>query len=400
MKKSLFYCLICYYKIEFLFTRLFTCKEENSILLVRTDNIGDFLLFLDSAREYRKHFLQKIILLCNHSCVELARKTPYFDEVISLPFDRNEFWLNPLYRIRMFSKLCRRKFNKIINSCYSREFFVQDITIKNLNAIEKIAFQGSYSNTISKLRGFNFDYVKCNSVSLQLKQRGDRVYSKLIETDKKVKMELNRNAEFIRNTINENFVSSIAELPFELNKMEVLPPRYVIMFIGASSIGRIWSVDKWATLIDSIDENIIVCGSEKDKSIWQKIEKKIHKNCLNMLGKTTLSELCSIIKYSHYIVTNDTSAGHIAPMVKTPSVVILPGNYWGRFHPYSPERIDERDYRILPKIVFHKMSCYGCHNICKQVKDKITTWPCVGNVEVDDVLRRIDDINREYNHIK
>ena len=56
--------------------------RKDSVLLLRCDSLGDFVLWLDSAKEYRTLYKnKKIILVVNQSWVSLANRLGYWDEV-------------------------------------------------------------------------------------------------------------------------------------------------------------------------------------------------------------------------------------------------------------------------------------------------------------------------------
>jgi ADP-heptose:LPS heptosyltransferase len=360
------------------------------------DNIGDFILWLDSAKEYRKHYSEKLVLLCNRSCFEIAKNLPYFDEII--PVNTKKLFSNPLYRIKLFFKLSKRKFQRAINPVYSREYFSQDVTIRNIKAFEKIGFDGNYTNTSSVLKGAELDSKKIESKNKKLKSKANKFYSRLILAQPEITMELNRNSEFIRGLFHNEFQSQIPILPFEIPKYKDLPKEdYVVIFLGASSLNRVWEREKYAFIINSLKEDVIICGGKGEEYIFQEIEGDVDKDkkILNLIGQTSMLELISLISNAKYLISNDTSASHISPLVKIPSIVILPGNYYGRFHPYTPEIISEEDRNYIPKVANCFMSCYNCFNICIHSNDKSKTWLCVSNIRVEQVLEKIDEIKKE-----
>ena len=62
------------------------------VLLVRQDAIGDFIIWLDTAKEFRQLFpakKYKIILIGNASWCGLADEFPYWDQV--LPINSKKF---------------------------------------------------------------------------------------------------------------------------------------------------------------------------------------------------------------------------------------------------------------------------------------------------------------------
>lgn len=395
MKNLILYIFLLYYKIEFFLLRLISYRKENSVLIVKIDNIGDFILWLDSAKEYKQNLKDKIVLLCNLSCYEIAKTLPYFDEVI--PIRTKKLFFNPIYRLKFFCLLNKRKFQKVINPTFSRDYFSQDITIRNLRAFEKIGFDGNYTNTTSVLKGMGF-INKVESKTNILRLKANKFYSRLIPAKEGIVMELNRNSEFIRGVFNNNFLSSLPSLPLNISPLSKLDNKdYVVLFIGASSLNRVWEREKYAFIINKLNENIVVCGGKGEESVFQEIEKYLDKDkeIINLIGQTSLLELFSLISNAKYLISNDTSASHIAPLGRTPSIVILPGNYYGRFHPYSPEILTEEDKKYIPKVANYFMTCYNCFNICKYTNDKSMTWPCISNIIVENVMERIKEIEKD-----
>ncbi|MBP1646054.1 MAG: glycosyl transferase family 9 [Bacteroidetes bacterium] len=124
MKILFLQIILLYYRIEFVLLKIIPFANEKSILLTRLDNIGDFILWLDSAKEYKKHCKCKIVLLCNNSCYEIAKVLPYFDDLI--PVNTKKLIFNLLYRIKIFYPICKRKFQKIINPTFLRDYFFQE----------------------------------------------------------------------------------------------------------------------------------------------------------------------------------------------------------------------------------------------------------------------------------
>ena len=241
-------------------------------------------------------------------------------------------------------------------------------------------------------------------ISYKLKLKGDKFYDKLIEVSSDNLMEKTRNAEFCRQCFNPNFKSYISKIYFELpalNSFSSLTSKdYILIFIGASTPRKLWRKQNYVDLIKAIKGNyIVVSGGKGEGKIWNEIKKEFPCECINhvidLIGKTSLMELFSLIKHAKYIITNDTSASHITVLTRTPSICLLGGGHYGRFQPYEIEKISEEDKKILPKVVNYEMDCYGCNAICKYIKDKETTWPCIENITVEQVLEKIKEIEND-----
>lgn len=403
MNSFLIYILLFYYYIEFLFSRLIPFKKEDSILIVKLDAIGDLVIWLDVADEIRRvNNDKKIVLICNKACLPIVNNLPFFDEIISI--DKHKLLFNIVYRISLIKKIVSRKFEKVINPVFARDYFSQDIIIRLLRAKEKIGSQGQYLNTESILAKIISNETIRKKQSNKLKHKADKYYTQLAIVNPLIIMEKTRNADFCRQFISKTFLSNIPKVPFQiplLNEFCNLKAKeYIVLFTGAGTQRRFWPQENYMALLNNLKEDtIVLSGGKGEDKMWKGIDNKdsieYMKNVYNLIGKTSMLELFSLISNAKYIITTDTSASHITVITRTPSICLLGGNDKNRFQPYEVENISEEDKKILPKVVNHKMDCYGCNAICKYINDKETTWPCIENITVKQVLEKIKEIEND-----
>ena len=120
-------------------------NHEFSVLLVRLDSIGDFFVWLDQAKEYRKIYPgKKIMLVGNKSWAGIAGKLPYFDAVI--PVDVEAYVKNPVYRLKKNLEIGRYAFETVINPMFSRSFLISDAIVRVTKSKQKIGFNGNLSS--------------------------------------------------------------------------------------------------------------------------------------------------------------------------------------------------------------------------------------------------------------
>ena len=374
--------------------RIFFRKKtlSDTILVIKVDAIGDSVIWLDAAKEYKKHFSQqKLVLLYNKAWQDIALQLPYFDEWIA--FDAKRFMHQPLYRFRLLKQLNQYHYQKVLNPTYSRNFFLQDWIVRNVYAEEKWGMVGDYqntNNTIAKLTR-NFQYYQ-----RKLKAIGDKWYTVLKPSEEGIKMELTRNAEFIRAYLDKDFCSRLPMFPFEIRKTDKVKfEKYVVFCLGASTPRKMWSVENFAEVAKNyINEyGIVVCGGVNEQMLCEQFiacglpQEKV----VNLCGKTNLLELISVIKYADFTLSNDTAASHITVAVRTPSVCLLGGGHFGRFQPYQVEEMQAGDSTILPKVVSMPMDCFNCNWICRHpLKDG--KWQCICNIDKNKVIAAIDSI--------
>jgi ADP-heptose:LPS heptosyltransferase len=121
--------------------------------------------------------------------------------------------------------------------------------------------------------------------------------------------------------------------------MELPAEPYLIFFPGASAGSKRWPPSYFAALADLLQPSgtrIILAGAQSDKEFAQTIiaGSRFPETILNLTGKTSLPQLLYLIKHARLLVSNDTSAAHMAAMFQTPLVALCNGNKFGRFFPY------------------------------------------------------------------
>ncbi len=199
-------------------------KHVQSVLLIRLDAIGDFILWLDSAQYFRKVYPdKKIILLGNKTWTDLAKKLPYWDEVWAL--DRQKFNRNPLYRLDFLRKVRKAGFEVVIQPTYSREFLYGDAIVRISGARKRVGSIGD-----------------CSNIRPLEKKISDQFYTRLIPATPHPLMELKRNAEFMCG-LDISMEAGLPDLSLAIkgvkNPLDDVSDYYVL-FPGASWSGRQW----------------------------------------------------------------------------------------------------------------------------------------------------------------
>jgi ADP-heptose:LPS heptosyltransferase len=372
---------------------------SNAILIIRLDAIGDCILWLDQAKEYRKSFPDhKLVLLHNKAWSEIAERLPWFDECI--PFDREKIGDVKYYR-SLIKKINNYSYEKVFSPVFSRDFVTVDWIVHNVNAKHKIGYKGDYQNNYW-IENYNL-YVRKHKGKWDFKAIADSWYTSLVPNDSNCVMELQRNAHFIRQTINPNFQSQLPVFPFETPKPNYITQSdYVVLFLGASTIHRTWPITSFVTIADAIpNDTILLCGSSDDRQLTSEFVDNYQgdKNVIDICGKTTLIELINIIANAAIVITNETSASHIAVATRTPSICLLGGGHYGRFQPYQVDSLSDDDKKALPVVVTCKNhSCFGCNWKCKYpfVNDR---WRCIAEISPEDVIAALVS-HRSYDGLR
>lgn len=352
----------------------------NRILIVRPDAIGDFVIFSAVLNEYGKLFKDsKIDLLCHPKVKELVQPIPFINKIICINtqvlFGRRYF----VYTLLSLIKIMRFKYEKVIYPAYSRTGN-DDLLIKFIRAKEKIAFDGNNTNDPKNERISRNKY-----------------FSKIIESDKKERLEIERNAEFlIKLGINIDINKIKTKIWFSDNdemkykklkeKYKLEQNKYICTFPGAGVPTKYWENGKWAELINKMIDKyhtnkIVILGYTNDIVVINGILDLLHiqnkEKIINLYNKTSLRVLAKVIQNSNLLVGMDTAAIHIAAALNTPNVCLIGGKHFGRFYPYGDLNKN--------KIVYKKMNCFGCNR--RWCKYEIVK--CIKDIEVKDVWNEI-----------
>jgi ADP-heptose:LPS heptosyltransferase len=351
--------------------------SPKTLLIIRTDAIGDFMLWLDAAKEFRTLYPcpdYRITLLANRRWSDLARAMPHWDDVWDL--DPKRFLRNPIYRLKMLKKTCAAGFETIIYPMHSREFFLGDAIVKVSGAKEKIGSSGDCFN----LRPYQ-------------KHISDRYYTRLIPVSGYSLMELKRNAEFMRGFTCNDFKGRLPEFIPEGIDFHPLPRDFYVLFPGAGWEKRMWQVENFAHLSQRIYRykgwTGVICGGPQEEKIGHKLKSISTAPLVDLTGKTSIGQLTFIIKKAKFLVGNETSAVHIAAALGTPCVCILGGGHFGRFMPYDLEVPSDRP---LPKSVTHHMDCFGCNWICRYNTPRKVPVPCIARISLEQVWEEVSKI--------
>ena len=307
----------------------------NTLLIVRLDEIGDYILFRNFLSVLRESELFRdfqITLLGNSFVSNLAEQ--YDSEHINnfIWIDKKRFLKDYFYRIRLMIKIRKMGFETVLIPTFSRRFLCEDAVAKVVAA----------PNTIAPVSDGR------HQKQCELNKAG-HFYSRIVPVSESSPFEFYRNRAFFSTLLNHpvSFQRPVLAVPGEIKKND----RYAVLFPGAGEAFRQWSSDAFARIAQYLHTryglDVVVSGGAGDKVLAERIAAESSVPVRNMTGKTSISELVELIAGATLIVTNDTGAVHIAAAVQVPTVCISNANHFGRFVPY-PTEITDRLRCVFP----------------------------------------------------
>lgn len=259
---------------------MFEGNSKKKILLIRTSSLGDLVHSIPSIHAIKKSFDCEISFLTNREYGEFVRCFNDVDRVLT--FNRKQFTRG---LIEIFYELRKERYDLVID----------------LQGLLKSAIIASFARSPRKI-GPSYH----------------REFSHLFYDEIFGVKDMNRHAV-------ERTFDVIKHLGIDFEKKEFpinLPPHGFeipnegknIAIIGdARWKSKLWPYDYFGRLSSMLIKegfNVYLLGSSDD---WKKgIQKFVDERTINLIGKTTIVELCSILKDMNLVISNDSGPMHIA----------------------------------------------------------------------------------------
>ena len=313
-----------------------------TILLIRLDSIGDYILFrnfIKFLKENNKFHGYTFTLCGNRVWEDLAKNldSNWISEFIWL--DRDKFLKNIFYKISFLKIIYSKGFDTVLNFTYSRELLFGDQIVKSSRSTNRIGFSSSPEK------------------EKRTKIFSNRFYTDLIQSTEDNIFEFYRNKELVEKLIEkEIFISKpsidVSKFKFSFNYKTPI----IVVFPGAKDFKRRWNAVSFSEVCKHLIYNykfkIILAGSKDDIELGNQINNLCGSSEIeNLCGSTSLLELAKLISVADLLISNETSAVHFAAAVSTPFICISNGNHFGRFNPYPKEIFNYGRYIYPPEIM-------------------------------------------------
>ncbi len=360
--------------------RLFASRAPQAnrkrVLVLRVDAVGDFVLWLDAAKELRRIYppeMFEIVLAVNKNAEGLARPLPYWDKIIGL--DMHPFFWNISYRWSLLRQIKSLGFDIALNPHMSHIMFGADSLIRSSGARERIGCA-------------LYDELN-DPFFLKIKQALIKPwYTKLIPIEHRPPMmELQLNAKFLRGLGIEDMKPAMPRLIIEdQGKLQDLKKDYFVIVPQAGWDGKAWPLVHFKDIARRVGQ---MTGWQP---VWLGVKDGIElgptaPGALDLIGKTSVMQYAGVIAGSKCVIANDSSAVHMAAALKVTSFCIAGGGHWGRFIPY-PSEIESP---FKPRVIHMDMPCYGCRWTCIYPREQGTPYKCIADISMDLVWKDIEN---------
>lgn len=350
---------------------VFRRKKKNTpgrIMVIRTDRIGDFVLFMPALKWLRKKYCDSYLVLVVQDIVSgLAETTPCCDAVID--FNESKYKRNLIYKFDFLFRLFRCNIDLCLCPAYSRYRMTDEMALWS-GAVEKIAWD-----------------TKLPNMSVSELNRGNCMYSRLLSSSLGTWVhEVERNREWLEllkipaadylfsfMVPNKNIpcFTGIDEFFMRKIRIAIVP--------GAGAEYRKWGNSNFVILMRRLlqirsDIGFVIIGNEDDRfAVAEMGIGDLKSNYVDLCGRILLQDLAKVYAVCHLVIGNEAGPMHLAIASGVQTLTILGGGHFGRFMPYGDA--------LKNRFVFKRMDCYQCDWHCIYLQTR-----CIREIGIDDVL--------------
>jgi ADP-heptose:LPS heptosyltransferase len=355
--------------------------QKKGVALIRTDNLGDLIIFTPVLEKIAEIYNEKITLVVSEANYELAvglqERGWHIQKVLLC--DRFAFNKNIFYKIWLLWKIQKCNFSTVIAPAFSRNLMT-DTLVAASNASERIAWEGDLLNQ-----------------SMREKRFFNQYYTNLLQTKQPILKEVERNNELLKfwgEVSHITLLPHILPLDADCRQAEIIlkknniKKRFIIISPGAGASYRIWPLDRFSKIIEycfSLGYDIVLCGSVQEKKLAIQIASQVKTPIINLMGKTPIFILAALLKKSTLFFGNESGIAHLAAAVGTPVVCIMGGGHFNRFFPYGNFEHQQIVFEPYIKCLYDNWQC-GIH----LPKDECS--PCIRAVSIAMVKEKLNII--------
>lgn len=333
-----------------------------TILVVRTDRIGDLILTLPVAAALKSKFPgAKISFLVRDYTKDLAINNPFIDEVQTLKTENGR----PVFFENI--KMLRGKFDTCV------------VAYPTFKIALILFFSGIKLRIGTGYRLYSFLFNK-------------KIYEHR-KSGARHELEYNLNllkALGIENNISPGTVSynlhpdreseqKVSEIfsDYKINTAK----KCVIIHPGSGGSSVDWPHSKMielsTKLAQELDINILITGSDAEQELCSSLI--VNGKTINLAGRLNLKELIALINKTEILIANSTGPIHIAAALGKNVIGFYP-----KIHSCAPERWGPYTEK---KIIFSPT--IGCGDCTREQCEKFN---CMASIEVDDVFNAVKHI--------
>ena len=275
-----------------------------NLLVMRLDNIGDVIMTSPALRSLKENLPQvKITLMASPGGALAAPLLPWVDQVLSwrvLWQNLGRLAFDPAREWELIESLASHKFDAVI-------IFTSFSQSPHPAAL------------VCYLAGIPLRLGESKEAGGILTHEAPQTPNETHQVERNLRL-----IESVGFKVRDRRLSLQPPTPYPLS-----PTPYILLNPWTSCQSRNYDVMRFAAAARQLSQitgyKVIITGVEKDRDRSRPLLEVLGECAIDLIGKTSLSELAALIAKARLVITNNTSTMHIADATNTPAVIMFAG---------------------------------------------------------------------------
>lgn len=353
---------------------------ESRVLVVQLDNLGDVALAAGALTSTIRAFPNKEVhLLVDRAAEEVAKQLT--DRVIAV--DRHALRATLLSSAKILGDLKRTGYDTVVHHSTIQLGLIEYYSaISAIGASQRIGYAGEAIFAAPAQQHW-YDRFALRFVLPAL----EKTYTTLVpsfderSSGRKISHVLHHYEHFFRGFTAEG--KTFDAVPV-LRALESRRPKpYAVIGLGAAVAYRRWPVERFVEVARKLEERgleLVLVGSPAERGLGD-VFVALMPTAVNLIGSTSIAEVCELIAGAQVVVCNETAFAHITVALKRPLACVTGGGHLGRcsLHGYAST------------VWVHAPSpCDGDNWACGRSLSTGQVAPCIEVITVDMVTRGVN----------
>jgi len=353
-------------------------KDPAALATVRTDGLGDLILWMPAAAMLREAFGDaRQVLIVRKEWADLCEAVGLWDEVVGI--DTRGMRTTPAVRDRELARLDSQPCEAILNPMAHMYFSDGEAVVRRLTATRRVGVRLSGWGWRGHLRDRLYDDLLDPSGSDWHFDRNRELAdeaARLIQPDRVAMKAVDGHP---LRALGERLTGA------EQGAHPAGDARYVALFTRTgltrrnpdpSLLGQVVR-----RLLAETDRHVVVLDSAPGAILAESFEGERR---VNHVQTDSLVEIVRIVSLADLVIGGDSGGSHMAAALGRPTIVVLGGGHHGRFFPYG-----ESWPGPVPHVLDHPMECFGCDWQCTVAPDGDGSFPCIQKIGADALWERV-----------
>lgn len=295
---------------------------EDNLLIIRLDDIGDYVLFRNMLPYYSAMYPhRKLFLLGNVTWKGLFEAVDAIHDITPIWVDKKQYFKDPAYRQALWQRLADLGFTEVIAPSVSRNVLLDDLCVMAAGAVNNTGVGQLYEvpELLALSRGL---YTSLVNIPRNIYEFGGNRLAAEIITGKLVDI----------------------KKPYLPKLSSGQQPPSIGLFIGANAVSRRWSNEGWKDLIAMLRRQypahtILILGGPDDTDSAAAILEGFTGDgqVVSRAGTLALPDTISLIQQLDLLVSNNSMAYHVGMASGIPTVIITSGENPYRFTTFNAD---------------------------------------------------------------